>query len=329
MLIMKYPFVAFLVLVSYVGFGQTATPLKINVKPIGAGHQQKPTTGKTSKIPTTKGSATNRNGSTTTNPTGTGKSTTGSSSTSRNPSTPAPSSPSSGSTSPTSGSPGDVIGKVVKVVTGAGGAGGDVTQGDAASAIQAALLQAILSAVNIVSVPNGYAGNPSIKIPLPAEIQPVDDALRMVGMGSMMDQLTGQLNTAAEKSARQALPIFSNSIKQMTLTDAVGIVSNTQQDAATQFLKRTTTDALVGAFKPQVNQVLEQTMTTTLWSNVMGQYNKLPFVSPVNTDLSDYVTRKALDGLFVMTAQEEAKIRKDPAGTASDIISKVFGKYKK
>jgi hypothetical protein len=114
----------------------------------------------------------------------------------------------------------------------------------------------------------------------------------------------------------------------MTLSDAVSLVNNKQQDAATQFLKRTTTEQLVAAFKPSIKAALDQVGATKYWSDVMNQYNKIPFVSKVETDLPDYVTRKAIDGLFYMIAQEEAQIRKDPLARTSDLLKKVFGNVK-
>jgi hypothetical protein len=105
----------------------------------------------------------------------------------------------------------------------------------------------------------------------------------------------------------------------------MNLVQSKQQDACTQFLKKTTTNALIGAFKPTIKTALDETHTTEAWSEMMGAYNRVPFVQHVNTDLPDYVTRKAIDGLFYMIAQEEAKIRKDPMGQASELIKKVFG----
>ena len=207
-----------------------------------------------------------------------------------------------------------------------GNNGGSILPADAANAIKQALINGITTGVNKVSVTDGYFGNPAIKIPLPQEIQMVDEGLRMVGAGDYVDKLVLQINRSAEQSAVQATPIFLNAITQLSITDAVNIVNGQQPDAATQFLKRTTSDQLVVAFKPSVKAVLDKTYTTEIWNTVMGYYDKIPFVTPVNTDLSDYVTRKALDGLFYMVAQEEAKIRKDPAGQVSSILSKVFGK---
>lgn len=203
--------------------------------------------------------------------------------------------------------------------------GGSFTEAEAAKAIRDALMNGITSGVQKVSVKDGYYGNALIKIPFPKEAQVVASTLNTIGMGSLVDNMVVQLNRAAEESATQATPIFLNSISQLTISDAVNIVGNQQPDAATQFLQRTTTEQLVAAFRPKVKSVLDKTLTTQAWSQVMGTYNQIPMVQQINPDLTDYVTRKALDGLFYMVAQEEAKIRKDPVARTTDILKKVFG----
>ena len=201
-----------------------------------------------------------------------------------------------------------------------------ITDGDATSAIKEALMKGIQVGVDKVSVTDGFFKNAAIKIPFPTQVRQVESTLRSMGMGSLADNMVLSMNRAAEDAAKQAGPIFINSIKQMTVTDAVNIVSNQQPDAATQFLKRTTTESLVTSFKPTIKTALDKTLATKYWKDITTYYNKIPLVSPISTDLPDYVTRKAIDGLFYMVAQEEAKIRKDPGGQTSDIIKDVFGK---
>jgi hypothetical protein len=205
---------------------------------------------------------------------------------------------------------------------------GGFSQDEAGRAIKEALTKGITHGVDLVSVTDGYFKNPSIKIPFPSEAQQVESALRTAGMGSQVDQAVESFNHAAENAAKAATAIFINAIKQMTLNDAISLVNNKQQDAATQFLKRTTTDQLVAAFKPSIKDALDKVNATKYWSDIMGTYNRIPFHSQVNTDLPDYVTRKAIDGLFYMVAQEEAKIRKDPMAQTSDLLKKVFGNAK-
>jgi hypothetical protein len=229
-------------------------------------------------------------------------------------------------TTPTTGSKGG-IGTVIQTVTGGSGAA-NFTQTEAANAIKEALTKGITAAVDKVSVTDGFFKNNFIKIPFPQDAKAVESALRQIGLGSMIDNLVLSLNRAAESAAKQATPIFVNSIKQMTITDAINIVNNKQTDAATRFLERTTTEQLVVSFKPAIKTALDKTLATKYWSDIMTRYNKIPFVRKVNTDLPDYATRKAISGLFYMVAQEEAKIRKDPKAAASSIIEKVFGSVK-
>lgn len=201
-----------------------------------------------------------------------------------------------------------------------------ITDGDATSAIKEALMKGIQVGVDKVSVTDGFFKNAAIKIPFPTQVRQAESTLRSMGMGSLADNMILSMNRAAEDAAKQAGPIFINSIKQMTVTDAVNIVSNQQPDAATQFLKRTTTESLVASFKPSIKTALDKTLATKYWKDITTYYNKIPLVSPISTDLPDYVTRKAIDGLFYMVAQEEAKIRKDPAGQSTEILRDVFGK---
>jgi hypothetical protein len=231
--------------------------------------------------------------------------------------------PTTGNSSSTSG---NVLNNVVNTVTGKGTA--SFTQNEAAQAIKEALLKGVTTGVSKVSVTDGYFGNQLIKILFPPEAKTVESTLRQIGAGSMIDNAVKSMNRAAESAAKEAGPIFANSIKQMTVNDAVNIVSNTQADAATQFLQRTTTESLVVSFKPSIKSALDKTLATKYWADIMSKYNQIPFVKKINTDLPDYVTRKAISGLFYMIAQEEAKIRKDPLARTSDILKKVFGNIK-
>ena len=160
---------------------------------------------------------------------------------------------------------------------------------------------------------------------MPPQAKKVEDGLRGIGQGALVDKVILQMNRAAEQAAPKATSIFLDAISHLSISDALNLVQSKQQDACTQFLKKATTDALIAAFKPSIKAALDQTHTTEAWADMMGAYNSIPFVSHVNPDLPDYATRKAIDGLFYMIAQEEAKIRRDPMGQASALIKKVFG----
>jgi hypothetical protein len=206
--------------------------------------------------------------------------------------------------------------------------GGGFTQDEAARAIKEALTNGITKGVDKVSAVDGYFKNPAIKILFPPGAKRVESTLRSAGAGSLVDKAIESFNHAAEDAAKKATPIFIDAIKHLTLNDAINIVNNKQQDAATQFLKRTTTDQLVAAFKPSIKDALDKAHATEYWADIMNQYNRVPFHQKVETDLPDFVTRAAIDGLFYMIAQEEARIRKDPAFRNSDILRKVFGNAK-
>lgn len=215
---------------------------------------------------------------------------------------------------------------VVDIIENVVGGSSNFTQGEAASAIKEALSAGVNIGVNKASATDGFFKNQMIKIMFPKEAQVAENTLRQIGLSSLTDNFVKSMNRAAEGASKQAAPIFLNSIKQMTITDAINIVSNQQPDAATQFLQRTTTEPLVTSFKPSIKTALDKTLATKYWGDITSRYNKIPFVKKVNTDLPDYVTRKAVTGLFYLIGQEEAKIRKDPASRTTDILKKVFGK---
>lgn len=152
----------------------------------------------------------------------------------------------------------------------------------------------------------------------------VEDALRKVGLGKEVDRVVETLNRAAENAASGALPIFGDAIKSLTLTDALAILQGSNDRAATDFLQRTTSKQLVDKFKPTIQTSLDNVEATRLWGTLMEQYNKIPFVQKVNPDLSQYVTERAVSGLFTMVAQEEKEIRKNPVARTSDLLQKVF-----
>jgi hypothetical protein len=198
------------------------------------------------------------------------------------------------------------------------------SEGDAASAIKEALNKGIAKGVEMVSKENGYFGDIEIKIPFPQEAKSMEDKLRAIGMGNKVDEVVLSINRAAEDAAIKAKDIFMVAIKQMTLTDAINIVKG-EDNAATKYLQTHTTDELVRQFSPVIAESLTKVNATKYWSDVIGTYNKIPLVRKMNPDLTDYVTHKAIDGLFVKIAKEEKDIRKNPAARTSELLKKVFG----
>jgi len=199
-----------------------------------------------------------------------------------------------------------------------------LTEKDAADGIKEALVNGTGEGVKIVSKMDGYFGNPEIKIPFPPEAKEVESKLRSMGLGKQVDEVILSINRAAEDAAKDATSIFVTAIKNMTVKDAINIVKGSN-DAATQYLKRTTSPELKAKFKPVIKASLDKVNATKYWSDIINTYNKIPFVKKMNPNLTEYVTGKAIDGLFVMIAKEELKIRKDPVARTTELLKKVFG----
>lgn len=199
-----------------------------------------------------------------------------------------------------------------------------LTEKDAADGIREALVNGTGESVRQVSVLNGYWGNPEIKIPFPPEAKEMESKLRAIGMGKKVDEFNESMNRAAEKAATEAKPIFIAAIKGMTVRDAINIVKGAD-NAATMYLKNTTSPELIDKFQPIIKTSLDNVNATRYWTDLITAYNKIPLVKKMNPNLTGYVTQKAIDGLFIMIAKEELKIRKDPMARTSELLKKVFG----
>jgi hypothetical protein len=199
-----------------------------------------------------------------------------------------------------------------------------LTEKDATDGIKEALVNGTGESVKQVSVLNGYWGNPEIKIPFPSEAKEMESKLRTIGMGKKVDEFNESMNRAAEKAANEAKPVFIAAIKGMTVRDAINIVKGSD-NAATMYLKNNTSPELITKFQPIIKTSLDNVNATRYWTDLITTYNKIPLVKKINPDLNEYVTQKAIDGLFIMIAKEELKIRKDPMARTSDLLKKVFG----
>ena len=204
--------------------------------------------------------------------------------------------------------------------------GTTITEQEAANGLTEALVQGATHGSDLLSALNGYLGNPQVKIPFPPEAQKIESTLRDLGLNKMCDDVINSINHAAEDAAKEAKPILINSIRQMTIQDAMDILFGAN-DAATEYLKKTTTAQLTAKFRPVIDNSLNEVGATKYWSDAVNYYNKIPLVDDLNPDLGGYVTQKALDGLFYMIEQEELKIRQDPGARLSEIVQKVFGYY--
>ncbi len=195
-------------------------------------------------------------------------------------------------------------------------------------ALKEALQQGATKGATQVSQLDGYFKNAEIKIPFPPDVQLVETKMRALGMGKQVDEFVLSLNRAAEDAAKQAAPIFVSAIQKMTIEDAYAVLKG-EPDAATQYLSRTTTPQLKEKFMPIVKSSLDKVNATRYYADLIGYYNRVPFVQKVSPDLTGYATDKAIQGLFVMIAKEEKNIRKDPLARTTDLLKKVFSSVTK
>lgn len=172
---------------------------------------------------------------------------------------------------------------------------------------------------------DAYFKNQFLYIPFPPEAKKAEETLIKYGQNKLVNDFVLTLNRAAEDAAKEAAPIFMNAVKNMTIKDGLNIL-NGNNDAATIYLKNNTQAELLKKFKPIIENSLNKVNATKYWSDILGIYNRIPSVQKINPDLAAYATQKAIDGLFIVVAQEELKIRKDPAARVTDILKKVFGK---
>ena len=177
--------------------------------------------------------------------------------------------------------------------------------------------------VDRLNLENGFLGNPAIKLPFPEEALQVERSLRKIGLGNLCDQLINSINRAAEDAVKEARPLFTQAIKEMTFKDVQGILLGTER-AATDYLQLSTSAGLKVKFAPPIQASLQKVGATAHWETVMSRYNKIPLVKPVDTDLTAYVTDKALQGLFMEIAKEELALRKNSTLRSSPLLQKVF-----
>lgn len=194
-----------------------------------------------------------------------------------------------------------------------------------AAGIKEALAVGTERAVNSLGRADGYFGNAAVKILMPSNIQKVADVARMAGFQRQVDEFVLSMNRAAEAAAPVAARYFGDAIRAMTLEDVRGILTG-GDTAATDFFRRKTHDQLYTAFKPIVSQKVGDVGATRAYKDMMGRYESVPMMGRQSLDLDDYVTNKALDGLFYMVGQEERKIRTNPAARTTDLLKAVFGK---
>jgi hypothetical protein len=193
------------------------------------------------------------------------------------------------------------------------------------SGLKEALSIGTKNTVKYVAKTDGYYGNQAIKILMPEKIQKAADLLSKVGYQKEVDDFVLSMNRAAEKAAPKAVDIFVDAIKHMTFDDAKNVLSG-GETAATDFFRAKTRQRLFEEFKPVVTDSMSKVGVAQSYKKMTGGYEKLPFVHKEDVDLDQHITNKALDGLFFMVAEEEKKIRTDPAARVTDLLKKVFSK---
>lgn len=199
----------------------------------------------------------------------------------------------------------------------------DLSNQDASNGLKAALEKGSISAVAKLGVENGFLNNDKVKIPLPGILEQARPLLKMSGRGQQLDELVVAMNRAAEAAVPMAKPLLVNAVRSMSVTDAKNILTG-GETSVTKFFREKTSDELAVKFLPIVKQVTDRSGLSAKYNKVMGQVSKLG-VGQQPATVESYVTQRALDGLYIMIEEEEKAIRKDPIGSGSKIISKVFG----
>lgn len=200
----------------------------------------------------------------------------------------------------------------------------DLSNAEASGALKEALVQGANKAVGQLSAKDGFFGNKEVKIPLPDSLKKAEKTMRMLGMGRQADELVLKMNRAAEAAVPEARVLLVDAVKKMSVADAKAILTG-GDDAATQYFKKTTAAPMAERFLPIVKKATEDVQLAQQYNKFAELGSKYGMVKKEQANLEQYVTQKALDGVYLMMAKEEAAIRKDPIGQASSLLKKVFG----
>lgn len=201
--------------------------------------------------------------------------------------------------------------------------GGIITNDQIAGGLKEALNNGITNQVTKLAVEDGFYKNELTRILLPEELQKVDNTLRKIGLSKLADEGLKVLNRAAEDAVGEAIPIFVDAIKGMSFTDAKNILLG-DKNSATLYLQTATSEVLYQKFNPIIANSFQKVGADKVWSDLITKYNSIPLVNKVNPDLTDYVTKEALKGVFTMVAVEELDIREKVSSRTSDLLKKVF-----
>lgn len=199
-----------------------------------------------------------------------------------------------------------------------------ISNADAGTGVRQALAKGADYAVASLGQQNGFLANSKVKIPLPGYLEKAESGLRMFGMGKQADQLVETMNHAAENAVAQAMPILSDAIKRMTLQDAKAILTG-GDDSVTEYFRRSSSEQLTVKFLPIVKSATSKLQLADQYNKFAGKAASFGLVDKKDADIDNYVTQKAMDGLFLMIAEEERKLRANPVAAGSAILKKVFG----
>lgn len=200
----------------------------------------------------------------------------------------------------------------------------DLTNTEASGGLKEALTQGVGKAISTLGATDGFLGNKEVKIPLPNSLKKIEKGMKLIGMGKQSDELILKMNRAAEAAVPEAKTLLVDSIKKMTVADAKAILTG-PNDAATQYFKKTTSEQMAAKFLPIVEKATANVQLAESYNKYAEMGSKFGVVKKEDANINQYVTKKALDGVYLMIAKEEAAIRQDPVGQASSLLKKVFG----
>jgi len=204
----------------------------------------------------------------------------------------------------------------------------DISNRDAVAGLREALVKGSHAAVERLGVENGFLGNDRVRIPLPDSLKRSERVMRSIGLGKQADELVLRMNRAAEAAVPEARTLLVDAVRKMSIQDAKGILAG-GEDSATQYFKRSAGAPLSQKFLPIVKKAMERVRLAETYNEFAGTGSRLGLVRAEDANLESYITRKALDGLFVVVADEEKKLRQHPLESASAIIRQVFGAIRK
>ena len=193
-----------------------------------------------------------------------------------------------------------------------------------AAGLKEALAVGTKNASGQLSIEGGYAANPKVRIPMPEELDLLARTLRRVGLGAQVAAFEGKMNQAAEQAAGKAVPVFMDAIRQMSIADAKQILSG-GESAATNYFKSKTGAKLQEMYRPIATKYMEKVGVVSSYNQLLARYEKIPFLPRPKFSMEDYISKKGVDGLFTVLAEEEGKIRSNPAARTTELLRKVFG----